>query len=138
MKEISDNQINDFVDQLDFSKIEGGLLPVIAQDYETNKILMLAFSDKEAVRKTLETGYAHYYSRSRQMLWKKGETSGNVQKVKEIITDCDLDSLLYKINQIGGASCHKGYDTCFFNKLEDGNLKIIGTKCFDPEEVYNK
>ncbi|TXT64499.1 MAG: Phosphoribosyl-AMP cyclohydrolase [Promethearchaeota archaeon] len=136
MKKYSDRDIDNFIDILDFSKIEGGLVPVVAQDYETNEILMLAFSNEEAVRKTLETGYAHYYSRSRDTLWKKGGTSGHVQEVKKIIIDCDNDSILLKVHQIG-APCHKGFSTCFYNEYsEEGSMKLIGKKVFDPEEVY--
>ena len=122
---------------LDFSKIQGNLLPVIAQDYKTNEILMMAFANEEAVRRSLETGYAYYYSRSRDVLWKKGETSGHVQEIQRVIIDCDNDSLLFKIKQIG-AACHKGFDTCFYNEFKDGEIKIIGKKIFDPDEVYKK
>jgi len=135
MKKFGEKDIDAFIKILDFSKIEGGLVPVVAQDYKTDKILMLAFSNEEAVRKTLETGYAHYYSRSRQTLWKKGSTSGHIQEVKNVIIDCDNDSILLKVHQIG-APCHKGYDTCFYNEYMDGKMKLIGKKMFNPEEVY--
>ena len=101
IKKYSKEEIDKFVENLDFSKIEGGLIPVITQDNETNEVLMVAFANEEAVRKSLETGYAHYYSRSRNLLWKKGETSGHVQEIERVFTDCDMDSLLLKINQIG-------------------------------------
>ena len=136
MKQFSNEEIDKLIDLLDFSKIEGGLLPVITQDSQTKDVLMVAFANEEAVRKTLQTGYAHYYSRSRNLLWKKGETSGHVQKVKEILIDCDEDTLLIKVEQ-KTASCHEGYRSCFFRKLDaDGNLKIIEEKVFEPKDVY--
>jgi len=137
MKKFSKSEINEFVQLLDFSKIEGNLIPVVTQDYKTKEILMLAFANEEAVRKTLETGYAHYYSRSRNTLWKKGETSGHVEEIESVVIDCDNDSLLLKVKQVG-AACHEGYDTCFYRKFEGGALKIVGKKVFNPEEVYKK
>ena len=137
MKKFSKQEIDTFVDILDFSKIEGGLLPVIVQDAQSNEVLMLAFANEEAIRKMLETGYTHFYSRSRNVLWKKGETSGHVQEVERIITDCDNDSLLVKIKQVG-AACHKGFDTCFYTEFDKGEFKTIGKKIFDPETVYKK
>jgi len=109
--------------KLDFSKINGDLLPAIAQDYKTGEILMVAFMNEEAFNKTIETGLATYWSRSRNELWTKGLTSGNVQKVKEIYTDCDLDTVVMKVEQIGGGACHTGKRTCFYRKIE--NDKII-------------
>ncbi|MBN1217276.1 MAG: phosphoribosyl-AMP cyclohydrolase [Candidatus Lokiarchaeota archaeon] len=135
MKQFSSDDIDNYIKLLDFSKIEGGLIPVITQDSETNEILILAFANKEAVRKTMETGYVHFFSRSRNKIWKKGESSGYLEEVLDIITDCDKDSLLIIVKQIG-AACHKGYYSCFFNKLEDGKFKDIGTKIFDPKDVY--
>ena len=137
MKKFSKEYIDKLINLLDFSKIEGDLVPVVTQDIQTNEILMLAFANEEAVRRSMETGYAHYYSRSRRELWKKGETSGHVQEIQRIITDCDSDSLLFKVKQIG-AACHKGYDKCFYNEFVDGKIKIIGKKVFNPEEVYKK
>ena len=137
MIKFSSEEIEKFIKILDFSKIQGNLLPVVAQDYQTNEILMMAFANELAVRRTLETGFAHYYSRSRDVLWKKGETSGHVQEIQRVITDCDNDSLLIKIKQIG-AACHKGFDTCFYNEFKDGELKIIGKEIFNPDDVYNK
>ncbi|CAD7782451.1 Phosphoribosyl-AMP cyclohydrolase [Candidatus Methanoperedenaceae archaeon GB37] len=119
---------------LDFSK-NNGLIPVIAQDYQTGEVLMLAFMNEEAWEKTQETGIAHYYSRTRKTLWKKGGSSGHIQKVKEIFVDCDNDTLLLKVEQIG-AACHKGYRSCFYRKLENGRLKIMSKKAFNPKEVY--
>jgi len=103
------------IEDLDFEKC-GGLIPAIAQDYKTKEVLMLAYVNKEALKKTLETGYAHYWSRSRRKLWMKGETSGNFQKVKEVWVDCDLDAILFIVEQIGVA-CHTGERTCFHNRL---------------------
>ena len=110
--------------ELDFSKINGNLLPAIAQDYKTGEILMVAFMNKEAWEKTLETKLATYWSRSRNELWTKGLTSGNVQNVKQIFVDCDLDTVILKVEQIGGGACHvPGKRTCFYRELkEDGNL----------------
>ncbi|HPP88128.1 MAG TPA: phosphoribosyl-AMP cyclohydrolase [bacterium] len=108
--------------KLDFSKINGGLLPAIAQDYKTGEILMVAFMNEEAWKKTLETGLATYWSRSRNELWTKGLTSGNTQKVKEILVDCDLDTVVLKVEQIGGAACHTNKRSCFYRKVEEGKL----------------
>lgn len=121
--------------KLDFKKT-GGLIPAIVQDYKTNEILMLAFMNQKAWDATLETGKATYYSRSRNTLWVKGLTSGNIQIVKEIRIDCDDDTVLLKVEQIGGAACHTGYRSCFYKKIEDGKIKIIGKPVFDPKEVY--
>jgi phosphoribosyl-AMP cyclohydrolase len=122
----------------DFQKIP--LVPVIAQDHASGVVLMLAYMNEEAFRETLATGRVCYYSRSRNKLWRKGEESGNVQEVKEIYYDCDADTLLIKVNQIGGAACHEGYQSCFFRKLSaDGkSFEIIGKRVFDPAEVYKK
>ena len=120
--------------KLDFEKMNG-LIPAIVQDFESGEVLMLAFMNQEAWEKTLETGKACYYSRSRNKLWEKGEQSGNVQNVKEIYVDCDEDTVILKVEQVGGAACHTGYKSCFYRKL-NGGLKIIGEKIFDPEKVY--
>jgi len=121
--------------ELDFEKL-GGLIPVIAQDYKTNEVLMMAFMNSESWEMTRETGYVHYWSRSRNCLWKKGESSGNLQEVKEIRVDCDSDCILLKINQIGDAACHTGYRSCFYKKVEDDKVIITGRKVFDPAEKY--
>lgn len=113
------------------------LVIAIAQDYKTSEVLMVAYMNREAFHKTVETKKAHYWSTSRQKIWLKGESSGNFQKVHEILVDCDEDAVLMKISQKGGA-CHEGYESCFFRKLEDDKLEIIGNKVFDPDEVYNK
>jgi phosphoribosyl-AMP cyclohydrolase len=113
-----------------------GIFPVIVHDYGTNEVLMLAYMNKKSFARTLETGKATYWSRSRNTLWVKGETSGNEQIVKEILVDCDSDTLLLKVEQKGGAACHTGYRSCFYRSIQDGNMKIVGEKIFDPEEVY--
>jgi len=123
--------------KLDYNKM-GGLVPAITQDYETGEVLMLAFMNKEAWEATLATGKATYYSRSRQELWVKGESSGNLQRVKEIRIDCDNDTVLLKIEQIGGAACHTGHKSCFFKIVEGGSIKIAGKPIFNPKEVYHK
>jgi phosphoribosyl-AMP cyclohydrolase len=123
--------------QLDFSKLNG-LLPVIVQDHETGEVLMLAYMNKEAWQVSLSTGRATYFSRSRQALWVKGETSGHTQEIKEIRIDCDNDTVLLKVAQIGGAACHTGYRSCFFKKVEGGSVRVLGKPVFDPEEVYDK
>ncbi len=115
-------------------KFVDGLIPVIVQDTETREVLMMAYANDEAVRLTQQTGFAHYYSRSRKKLWKKGEESGHFQRVKKILADCDEDCLIYDVEQTG-AACHTGYRTCFYRTL-DG--KIIGEKVFDPKKVYKK
>lgn len=122
---------------LDFNKTNG-LIPAIAQDYETGEVLMLAYMNQDAWEKTLETGKATYFSRSRQKLWIKGETSGNLQMVKEILVDCDDDTVLLKVEQIGGAACHTGHKSCFYRKAENGSLKKISEPVFNPDEVYKK
>jgi phosphoribosyl-AMP cyclohydrolase len=113
-------------------EIKGDLVPVIAQDAETKEVLMLAYMNQEALQKTLKTGKAHYWSRSRNKLWLKGESSGHVQKVKEIRVDCDQDAILLKVEQVGGA-CHMGYRSCFYRTM-DG--QVVGEKIFEPDEVY--
>jgi phosphoribosyl-AMP cyclohydrolase len=115
-----------------------GLLPVIAQDHETGEVLMLAYMNRQAWEKTLETGKVHYWSRTRDKLWLKGETSGHVQLLKAAYTDCDLDTILVKVEQLGGAACHKGYRSCFYRKVQGESLVIIGEPVFDPKEVYKK
>ena len=116
----------------------GGLLPVIAQDYNSGEVLMLAYINEQAWEKTLSTGKAHYWSRSRNKLWLKGESSNHVQLVKEVLVDCDEDTVIYKVEQLGGASCHKGYRSCFFRRVEGDEFIIMDKPVFDPQEVYNK
>jgi phosphoribosyl-AMP cyclohydrolase len=120
---------------LDFDKA-GGLVPVIAQDATTGQVLMLAWMNREAFDETVRTGQACYYSRSRGKLWRKGETSGHVQQVREIFIDCDADTVLLKVEQVGGAACHEGYRSCFFRKVEGSELKVIAERVVDPKAVY--
>ena len=121
----------------DFSKLE--LIPAIAQDAETGDVLMMAWMNEEAFEETLKTRRVVYFSRSRQKLWRKGEESGNVQELKALYFDCDADTLLVKVNQIGGAACHEGYRSCFFRRLDsDGEITTEGERVFDPAEVYKK
>ncbi len=121
--------------ELDFDKA-GGLIPAIAQDAETGEILMLAYMNRLSWEKTLETGTAHYWSRSRSKFWKKGESSGNIQEIREIRVDCDEDCVVLKIHQVGGAACHTGFRSCFYRRVADGRLEVDGEKIFDPEEKY--
>ncbi len=123
---------------LNFAKSEQGILPAIAQDYKTGDVLMLAYINQEAWEKTLATGKAHYWSRSRNQLWLKGESSGHVQLVKEILVDCDADTVVFKVEQLGGAACHKGYGSCFFRRVQGQSFAVVGEKVFDPEKVYGK
>jgi phosphoribosyl-AMP cyclohydrolase len=123
--------------QLDFKKT-GGLIPAITQDFASGEILMLGYMNQEAFEATLASGNATYYSRSRQTLWIKGETSGNLQRIKEIRIDCDDDTVLLKVEQLGGAACHTGHRSCFYKKIENGSIRVIGEPMFDPREVYNK
>ena len=124
--------------EIDFDKSRDGLVPVIVQNHENNDVLMLAYANESALEKTLITGKAHYWSRSRKQLWLKGESSGNIQTIREILVDCDGDTLIYKVEQAGGAACHKGYPSCFYRKIEDGLLVEIEERVFDPETVYKK
>ncbi|MDJ0984523.1 MAG: phosphoribosyl-AMP cyclohydrolase [Desulfobacterales bacterium] len=121
----------------DFKK-SGGLIPAIAQDYKTGEVLMLAYMNQQAWEETLKTGKATYWSRSRQELWIKGQSSGHQQIVKEIRIDCDADTVLLKIEQLGGAACHTGHRSCFHKKVENGSVQIVGEPVFDPKEVYGK
>jgi len=113
-----------------------GLIPAIVQDAETKEVLMMAYMNRESWEATLKTGKATYWSRSRQRLWLKGESSGNVQIVKAIFIDCDEDTILLQVKQIGEAACHTGYRSCFYRKLEGDTFVIIGEKIFNPEDVY--
>ncbi|CCO09242.1 bifunctional phosphoribosyl-AMP cyclohydrolase/phosphoribosyl-ATP diphosphatase HisIE [Desulforamulus hydrothermalis] len=123
------------IDTLKFN--EAGLIPAIVQEAAGKEVLMLAWMNREAVEKTLVTGEVWFYSRSRQRLWKKGETSGHVQKLKGFYYDCDADTLLLLVEQAGGAACHEGYSSCFHNKVKpDGMVVVEGDKLFDPALVY--
>lgn len=121
--------------EIDFKKSDG-LVPVIVQDHETGEVLMLAYMNDLSWKKTLETGKATYWSRSRNELWVKGETSGHVQLVKEILVDCDADTLLLKVSQVGGAACHTGYRSCFYRRVNNETTEVIGELVFKPEDVY--
>lgn len=123
---------------LNFEKSSDGLLPAIAQDYASKEVLMLAYINKEAWEESLRTGKAHYWSRSRNKLWLKGESSGHVQLIKNILVDCDEDTVIFQVEQLGGAACHKGYSSCFFRKVEDDTLTIHADPVFDPSKVYGK
>lgn len=120
-----------------FDKL-GGLLPAVVQEAESGRVLMLAFMDQTAWELTLKTGEAHYFSRSRRQIWHKGDTSGHVQRVKEIFLDCDADAVLLKVEQVGGAACHEGYQSCFFRRYAGGDWEVVGTRVFDPKEVYQR
>lgn len=122
----------------DFDKIP--LIPAIAQDAETGAVLMLAYMNAEAYAETLATGQVCYYSRSRKRLWRKGEESGHVQRLRQLFYDCDRDAVLVKVEQVGGAACHEGYASCFFREVDPatGEAKVIAEKVFDPEAVYGK
>jgi phosphoribosyl-AMP cyclohydrolase len=129
---------NDSTSGPDFSRHP--LIPVIAQDVETGDVLMLAYMNEDAYRETLRTKRVCYYSRSRQKLWRKGEESGNVQQLQELYFDCDADTLLVKVVQVGDAACHEGYRSCFFRQLlpDTGEVQVVGERVFDPAEVYKK
>ena len=121
--------------ELDFSKLDG-LLPAVIQDYQTGRVLMVGFMNEEAFRSTVESGYATFYSRSRNKLWLKGETSGHRLVVKEISTDCDRDTVLVKVEAIGPGVCHEGYQSCFFRRLDQGQWVESEPRAYDPKAVY--
>jgi len=123
--------------EIDFKKGKG-LIPVIIQDASTSEVLMLGYMNRESWKKTLETKRASFWSRSHKKIWVKGETSGHFQKIKKIYLDCDGDTLLLKVDQIGGAACHTGFRSCFHRRLEKGKWKVFGKRIFDPKEVYGK
>ncbi|MCH8840903.1 MAG: phosphoribosyl-AMP cyclohydrolase [Planctomycetes bacterium] len=120
----------------DFSDADR-LLPAVAQDAATGQVLMLAYMNRAAWEQTLATGEATYFSRSRGQLWKKGEQSGHVQRVREIYVDCDGDTILLKVEQVGGAACHKGYESCFFRQWDGKEFQSVGRRVFDPQQVYD-
>lgn len=134
MNHANNEKMNSLLSKLDFNKMDG-LIPVVVQDIATNAVLMVGFMNRESLIKTLSTGYMHYFSRTRNRIWIKGEESKHYQMVKEAYYDCDADSLLFKVTQIK-ACCHEGYFTCFHNKIEGG--EFLGEKLFKPEEVYGK
>jgi phosphoribosyl-AMP cyclohydrolase len=121
--------------ELNFNKSDG-LIPAIVQDAETKDVLMLAYMNRESWAATLKTGKATFWSRSRQKLWLKGESSGHVQMIKNIYVDCDDDTILLQVEQLGGAACHTGHRSCFYRKLEGGEVIVVGEKVFDPKDVY--
>jgi phosphoribosyl-AMP cyclohydrolase len=114
------------------------LVTAVVQDARTGKVLMVAHMNREAWDETLRTGRAVYFSRSRNRLWRKGEESGNIQHVREVFVDCDADSVLLKVEQVGGAACHEGYESCFFRRVAPEGLETIGERVFDPQTVYKK
>jgi phosphoribosyl-AMP cyclohydrolase len=116
-----------------------GLVPAIVQDHKDGKVLMLAYMNKESLKRTLKSKKATFWSRSRQKFWVKGETSGNIQKVKDISFDCDGDAILLKVIQVGGAACHTGFRSCFYRSITNKNtVKVCSKRVFDPEKIYKK
>jgi phosphoribosyl-AMP cyclohydrolase len=124
--------------QLNFDKSADRLIPAIVQEYSSGQVLMLAYINRLSWEKTLETGKAHYWSRSRQSLWLKGESSGHVQIVREILVDCDEDTVIFQVDQLGGAACHTGHKSCFYRKMVGDELQVEGEPIFDPAQVYGK
>jgi len=124
-----------FLDEIKFD--DRGLVPAIIQDYQSGEILMLAYMNKESLQKTLSSSKTHFWSRSRQKLWMKGENSGHVQEVRELLVDCDMDTLLFKVEQ-KVAACHTGYRSCFYRRLQGENLIVVGEKVFEEDSVYKK
>jgi len=120
---------------LDFEKA-GGLVTAVIQDHATGRVLMVGFMNEEAFRKTVESGFATFWSRSRKKLWLKGESSGHRLLVKEIATDCDRDAVLVKVEAKGPGVCHEGYESCFFRRLEGGEWKVAEPRTYDPNQVY--
>ena len=132
----NEKRINELISALDFTKANG-LISVITQDYETGEVLMVAYANEDALRQTLRTGKAHYWSRSRKELWEKGKTSGHQQHVQEILFDCDADALILKVKQIK-AACHTGYFSCFYRSFTQEGIKVMGKPVFDPKLVYKE
>ncbi len=124
--------------EFDFAKLDG-LIPAVIQDHATKEVLMLGFMNAEAMEHTRRTGEVHFYSRTRKRLWKKGETSGHVLRVRQVLFDCDADSLLIRVDPVGPGVCHEGYRSCFFRELApDGRAQIIAERAFAVEDVYGK
>lgn len=121
--------------KLDFDKL-GGLVPAVIQDDKTGRVLMVGFMNEEAFQKTVETGFATFYSRTRNKLWMKGETSGHRLVVKEISTDCDQDTVLVRVEALGPGVCHEGYQSCFFRRLENGAWTVRDERVYNPNQVY--
>ena len=133
MSKLKPKQIEAILDQL---KYDGkGLVTVVVQDFANNEVLMVAHANRESLRRTLETGRVHFWSRSRRKMWLKGETSGHLQSLRELRADCDGDCVLVKVEQIGGA-CHEGYRSCFFRRLDERVWVVAAEKVFDPDKVY--
>lgn len=124
-----------FLDEIKFD--DRGLVPAIIQDYQNGEILMLAYMNRESLQETLSSGKTHFWSRSRQELWMKGESSGHVQEVRELFIDCDMDALVFKVEQ-KVAACHTGYRSCFYRKLQGEELAVVGEKVFEEKEIYKK
>lgn len=125
------------MDTLDFEK-SGGLVPAVVQDHESGEVLMLAYMNAEAFRRTVETGKAWFYSRSRDKFWMKGESSGHVQEVRESRVDCDADAVVLKVHQVGGAACHTGHRTCFYRTVDAAGWQVVEQPVFDPKKVYGE
>ena len=123
--------------KLDFEKC-GGLIPAIAQDHKTGEILMMAYINAESWAETLKSGYATYYSRSRRQLWKKGESSGHLQVIHDIFVDCDLDTVIFAVEQLGPGACHTGHRSCFYRRVENGELVETCEPVFDAGKVYKQ
>ena len=121
--------------ELDFQK-SGGLIPAIAQDWQTGEVLMLAYISPESWAETINSGYATYFSRSRNQLWKKGESSGHLQKIHAILVDCDLDTVIFKVEQAGPGACHTGHRSCFYREVDGDSLREVEKPVFDAEKVY--
>lgn len=124
-----------FLDEIKFD--DKGLIPAVIQDYQNGEILMLAYMNRESLQKTLSSGKTHFWSRSRQKFWLKGESSGHVQEIKEVFIDCDMDTLVFKVDQ-KVAACHMGYRSCFYRKIEGEKLTVVGEKVFEEGDVYKK
>ncbi|MBW2652448.1 MAG: phosphoribosyl-AMP cyclohydrolase [Deltaproteobacteria bacterium] len=124
-----------FLDEIKFD--DKGLIPAVIQDYQNGEILMLAYMNRESLQKTLSSGKTHFWSRSRQKFWLKGESSGHVQEIKEVFIDCDMDTLVFKVDQ-KVAACHMGYRSCFYRKIEGEELTVVGEKVFEEGDVYQK
>ncbi|MBE6376166.1 MAG: phosphoribosyl-AMP cyclohydrolase [Lentisphaerae bacterium] len=121
--------------ELDFRK-SGGLIPAVAQDWQSGEVLMLAYISPEAWAETLASGYATYFSRSRNKLWKKGESSGHLQKIHSILVDCDLDTVVFKVEQLGPGACHTGHRSCFYRRVDGENLTEVEETVFDADKIY--
>lgn len=133
---ITNEKTMSFLDEVKYN--EDGLVPTIAQDAETGKIMMFAWMNRESLQQTVEKNEVVYYSRSRQQLWHKGESSGHTQRLKEIRIDCDNDVILLMIEQVGGIACHTGRESCLYRRYEDGEWKVVEDIIKSPEEIYGK